>query len=93
MLGIAEYRALWQNWRPGANLPAYTEARIKRLCERALGCENEDELRHILKELRAALREHLRLATETLGAPASVIPVLENRGRGRRTRKKPEPST
>ena len=62
----------------GAILPAYTEARIKRLCEKALAVNNEAELDRILKQLRAAIHEHLCLANETLGAQASVIPVLDN---------------
>jgi hypothetical protein len=70
-----------------STLRAYTEARVKRLCEKVRVSKNETELRLVVKELRVALREHLRFAKETLEAQASVISVLENRDKDRASRK------
>ncbi len=55
------------------NVPAHTEARIKRLMIQALAASSEADIDRIVPELRAALEEHIRLAKESLVAQATAF--------------------
>ena len=57
-------------------MPAYTEARIHLLCKKVLDAHGQAEVEETIKQLRAAIEEHIRLASESLSAQASVISVL-----------------
>ena len=54
-------------------MPAYTEARIRELVSAALAASSEEDIDKILPELRTALREHIRLAKESLEAQVVVL--------------------
>jgi len=44
------------------------------MCKKACATTSEAEAEQALRELRTAIHEHLRLATETLTARASAMP-------------------
>jgi hypothetical protein len=61
-------------------MPSSTEARIEEICARIrvlcceqLSPETEAELRELARELRAAIRLHLRMAKSSLHAKQSAI--------------------
>ena len=43
-----------------------TDARIKELFEQAGSAKDEEDLKRVVKELRAAITEHLRIAKRSL---------------------------
>jgi hypothetical protein len=47
-------------------MPDHTECLILELITEALAAESEDDVKRVLPELRAALRQHIRLARESL---------------------------
>jgi len=55
-------------------VPLHTETAIQELCKRACATATEAEAEKALCELRKAIHEHLRLASETLTVRASAIP-------------------
>jgi hypothetical protein len=57
-------------------VPAHTEARIRQLCIDALAAKTEKDAERIIPELRAVLREHIRLAKDSLGSQLSTITAL-----------------
>jgi hypothetical protein len=58
-------------------MPAHTEVRIQQLCTEALAAKTQADIERIIPELRVALEEHIKLAKDSLGAQAAVIPVLD----------------
>jgi len=72
MSGIEQITSLCHS----TDMPAYTEARIQHLCKKVIDARSPLQAEKILRELRAALEEHIRLANESLAAQASVIPVI-----------------
>lgn len=55
-------------------MPAHTESRILELVTKALAATSDDEVDRVLPQLRAALREHIRLAKESLESSIVVLP-------------------
>jgi hypothetical protein len=64
-------------------VPRFTEERIKRLCGEAITAKTQEDLDCVIKELRTALEEHIRLAKESLECSAIALPSL-NSGKRRR---------
>jgi hypothetical protein len=58
-------------------MPEYTQARIRQLCAQALAVEDQEKSRHILRELRAAIESHQRLAKASLGCQKSALESLQ----------------
>jgi len=58
-------------------VPPQTEARIVQLCRDVLSAETEAEVERIIRELREALQEHLRLAKASLKKQALAIAALD----------------
>jgi hypothetical protein len=54
-------------------MPAHTESRILELVSAALAATTEEDVDRVLPELRSALRDHIRLAKESLGAQATFF--------------------
>jgi hypothetical protein len=54
-------------------MPAYTEARIRELVSAALAASTKADIDKILPDLRTALREHIRLAKESLEAQVVAL--------------------
>jgi hypothetical protein len=54
-------------------MPAHTESRIFELVSEALAATTEEDVDRVLPELRSALREHIRLAKESLEAQVVVL--------------------
>jgi hypothetical protein len=54
-------------------MPAHTESRILELVSEALAATTEEDVDRVLPELRSALREHIRLAKESLEAQVVVL--------------------
>lgn len=52
----------------------HTETVIHELCKKVCATTTEAEAEQVLGELREAIHEHLRLASETLAARASAMP-------------------
>jgi hypothetical protein len=59
-------------------MPQYTEARIQQLCVEAIAAKSQSDVNRIIRELRVALQEHVRLAKDSLGLQASAIAVLND---------------
>jgi hypothetical protein len=59
-------------------MPHYTEAKIQRLCTEAISAKSEEDIERIVKELRSALEEHVRLAKESLKAQAASLALLDS---------------
>jgi len=57
-------------------VPLHTEARIQQLCSEALSAKNQADVERIVRELRAALEEHIRLAKDSLEGQVNNIAVL-----------------
>jgi hypothetical protein len=55
-------------------VPLHTEPVIQELCKKACATTSEAEAEQALRELRTAIHEHLRLATESLTTLASTMP-------------------
>ncbi len=55
-------------------VPAHTEALIMALVSKALAAESEADIERVIPDLRAALREHIRLAKESLEARIALLP-------------------
>jgi hypothetical protein len=58
-------------------MPAYTEARVRRLCAEALAAQTQADVDRIVPELRSAIEEHIRLAKDSLEVQVRTIPLLE----------------
>ena len=54
-------------------MPEHTESRIMDLISQALAAKSEAEVDRVLPNLRFALREHIRLAKESLEAQATAL--------------------
>ena len=54
-------------------MPAHTESRIFEFVSEALAATTEEDVDRVLPELRSALREHIRLAKESLEAQVVVL--------------------
>jgi hypothetical protein len=48
-------------------------AKIRKLCGAAFSDDGEDELRKLAKELRAAIKQHVRMASSSLRTKKDVI--------------------
>jgi len=57
-------------------MPLHTEARIQQLSTVALEVKTQADVERIVRELRAALEEHISLAKDSLGGQASTIALL-----------------
>jgi hypothetical protein len=57
-------------------MPLHTEARIRQLSAVALEAKTPADVERIVRELRAALEEHIRLAKDSLEGQASTIAFL-----------------
>jgi RNA binding exosome subunit len=60
-------------------MPRATEARIQKLCNKAIEAKSKDDVERVITELRSALEEHIRLAKQSLSAQASAISVLSSK--------------
>jgi hypothetical protein len=58
-------------------MPAETDARVHGLCTKLLSLKNEAEVDALLLELREALREHIRLARNSLEAQVAALSALQ----------------
>ena len=58
-------------------MPLHTEARILQLSTVALLAKTQADVEQIIRDLRAALEEHIRLAKDSLGGQASTIALLD----------------
>jgi len=58
-------------------LPRHTEVRIDDLCARAKAANTEREVKRVLRQLRAALAEHIGLARQSLEAQISALSTLQ----------------
>ena len=73
-LGVFLYRPDCLLFDTLPNVPAHTESRILELVTEALAAKSEDDVDRVLPELRAALREHIRLAKESLEVRMAILP-------------------
>jgi hypothetical protein len=64
-------------------VPRFTEERIKRLCSEAITTKTQEDLDRVIKELRTALEEHIRLAKKSLECSAIALPTLNSGKRSR----------
>jgi hypothetical protein len=64
-------------------MPLHTEARIQQLSTLALEAKTQADVERIVRELRAALEEHIRLAKDSLGGQASTIALLNELAMGK----------
>ena len=55
-------------------VPLHTDTVIQELCKKVCATTTEAEAERALCELRTAIHEHLRLASESLTARASAMP-------------------
>ena len=58
-------------------MTAKTESRIQELCHKLLFLKTDRELESTLTELRSALREHIRLARNSLEEQTTTLFLLE----------------
>jgi len=58
-------------------LPRHTEVKIDDLCARAKAAKTEREVERVLRQLRAALSEHIVLARQSLEAQISALSTLQ----------------
>lgn len=58
-------------------VPRATDLRVRRLCKEILAATTKAEVERILPELRSALREHIRLAKDSLELQAKAIALLD----------------
>jgi hypothetical protein len=72
-------------------MPRFTENRIKQLCKEAVAARTKEDVERVIRQLRAALDEHISLAKSSLEAQATTLPLLDFRSRldSRRKRKAP----
>ena len=73
-------------------MPAYTEPEIRELCKRLMSLKTEEDLQPVLKQLRKALREHVRLARNSLEAQAAVLQSLEGACKQHHQKRKAPPA-
>jgi hypothetical protein len=59
-------------------VPRFTESRIQQLCAEAITVETQEDVERVMRELRLALNEHIRLAKDSLTAQASVIALTNS---------------
>jgi hypothetical protein len=57
-------------------MPLHTETRIEQLSTEALEAKTQADVERIIRELRAALEEHIRLAKDVLGLQARTVALL-----------------
>ena len=60
-------------------MPRFTEERIRRLCGEAIAAKTNEDVERVLKELRGALEEHIRLAGESLKSRFVPLPGVDAR--------------
>jgi hypothetical protein len=65
-------------------MAAESETRIQELCARAVSTDDPDQLRAVFNELRAALREHLRLVRDL--TRTSLVSIEQEAGRHKNSR-------
>ena len=58
-------------------MPRHTETRIRDLCTKALSAKTAADIEGIVKELRAALEEHIHLAKEALEVQRDNFSLLD----------------
>lgn len=58
-------------------MTAETESRVQKLCHKLLSLKTDTELESTLTELRSALREHIRLARNSLEEQTTTLFLLE----------------
>jgi len=58
------------------SMPRFTQGRIQDLCTQALTVRTSEDIQHVVKELRAALEEHIRLAKNSLENQAATLSTL-----------------
>lgn len=58
-------------------MTAETESRVQELCHKLLSLKTDGELESLLTELRSALREHIRLARNSLEEQTTNLFLLE----------------
>ena len=58
-------------------MKAETESRVQELCHKLLSLKTDAELESTLAELRGALREHIRLARNSLEEQTTTLFLLE----------------
>lgn len=58
-------------------MTAETESRVQELCHKLLSLKTDPELESTLTELRTALREHIRLARNSLEEQTTTLFLLE----------------
>ena len=63
-------------------MTAETESRVQQLCHKLLSLNTAAELESIMNELRSTLREHLRLARNSLEEQTTTLFLLEAISRG-----------
>jgi hypothetical protein len=59
-------------------MPQHTEARIQQLCAEAIAAKSQSDANRIVRELRAAIQEHIQLAKSSLGSQASAIALFDD---------------
>jgi hypothetical protein len=57
-------------------MPAETDARVHGLCTKLLSVKDEAEVDALLLELREALREHIRLARNSLESQVAALSAV-----------------
>ena len=58
-------------------MTAETESRVQQLCRKLLSLNTDAELESIMNELRSTLREHVRLARNSLEEQTTTLFLLE----------------
>ena len=58
-------------------MPRETDLLVQRLCKEILAANTKAEVERIVPLLRAALREHIRLAKDSLELQAKAITLLD----------------
>jgi hypothetical protein len=57
-------------------VPRFTDDRVRQLCSQAIACKTQADIEKVIKELRDALGEHIRLARENLKIQATTIRLI-----------------
>ena len=66
------------------DVPIHTDARIRELCNDLGSVKTDTDIERVLAELREVLREHVRLARNSLEAQAAVVSAIERDAKQRR---------
>jgi hypothetical protein len=65
-------------------MPRYTDRQIRELCAQVVKAQSEEELERAVQELRLAIKEHVRLAKDSLGVWKKLIMRHDRRNAGKR---------